>query len=207
MTSSEEKYDALAEGFSEHEYAAPEVYSAGRARIFAELGPRLDPGATVLDLACGDGIMAAPLIAHGYRYVGLDSSTRMIEVARRRNPGLEFVLGRLEDYDPPQPVDAAICLRSFYFPEDQVAFFRQVGSYTKQKFVFDLRQPEHPADTVRSDLQAAGFTRIEMWPYFVPQRRALSGPALSALEALERTGPLAMLLTRRLGRVFCSAST
>jgi SAM-dependent methyltransferase len=207
MSTPEEKYDALAEGFSEREYAAPEVYSAGRARIFAELGPRLDRGATVFDIACGDGIMAAPLIARGYRYIGLDTSSRMVDVARLRNPGLDFVVGRAEEYDPAEPIDATLCLRSFYFPKDRVAFFRKVASYTKRKFIFDFRQPEHPTDTVKMDLRAAGFTRIEMWPYFVPQRHALPRAAVVALEAFEHTGPLAMLCTRRYGRVFCSAST
>jgi SAM-dependent methyltransferase len=206
VTTSEEKYDALAEGFSEREYADPGVYSDGRARLIAELGPRLDPGATVLDLGCGDGIMAAPLLARGFRYTGVDSSEQMVEAARRRHPELEFVAARSEEYEPPEPVDATICLRAFYYPEDRVAFFRRVRGYTKVKFVFDFRQAAHPADSVRRDLKAAGFTRIELRPYFVPQRRALPRPADAALEALERTGPLGLTLSRRFGRVFCSAS-
>jgi predicted TPR repeat methyltransferase len=206
MSTSEEKYDALAEGFSEREYADPTVYSDGRARVFAKVGPKLEHGANVLDLGCGDGIMAAPLLARGFRYIGVDSSEQMVEEARRRHPELEFVAARSEDYDPPGPVDATLCLRAFYYPEDRVAFFRKVRGYTKTKFVFDFRQAAHPADSVRKDLQAAGFTRIEMRPYFVPQRRSLPGLAVTVLEALERTGPFAMLLSRRLGRVFCSAS-
>jgi SAM-dependent methyltransferase len=207
MSTSHEKYDALAEGFSEREYAAPEVYSAGRARLFGELGPMLEHGASVLDLGCGDGIMAAPLLARGFRYTGVDSSEQMVEEARRRHPQLEFVAARSEDYDPPEPVDATLCLRAFYYPEDRIAFFRKVRGYSRVKFVFDFRQAAHPAGSVRQDLQAAGFARIEMRPYFVPQRRSLPGGAVALLEALERTGPIAMLLSRRLGRVFCSASS
>jgi SAM-dependent methyltransferase len=207
MSTSDEKYDALAAGFSEREYAAPEVYSAGRARLVAELGPKLERGATVLDLGCGDGIMAAPLLARGLRYTGVDSSEQMVEEGRRRHPQLEFVAARSEDYDPPEPVDATLCLRAFYYPEDRIAFFRKVRGYTNVKFVFDFRQAAHPAGSVRRDLQEAGFTRIEMRPYFVPQRRSLPGPAVTLLEAFERAGPIAMLLSRRLGRVFCSASS
>jgi trans-aconitate methyltransferase len=207
LSSPEEKYDALAEGFSEREYAAPEVYSAGRARVFAELGPSLERGASVLDLGCGDGIMAAPLLAYGYRYTGVDASTRMVEVARRRHPDLEFVIARSQDYEPPEQVDATLCLRAFYYAEDRVAFFRRVLGYTRVKFVFDIRQPEYRLDVVVRDLRTAGFTKIELRPYFVPQRHSLPRPAVAALEALERTGPLAMLLSRRFGVVFCSAST
>ena len=45
-----------------------------------------------------------------------------------------------------------------------------------------------------------------MRPYFVPQRRSLPALAVNVLEALERTGPIAMFLSRYTGRVFCSAS-
>ena len=200
------KYDALADGFSEREYADPAGYSARRARVILELGPRLAPGASLLDLCCADGIMAAPLEALGLAYVGLDTSEEMLAAARRRNPGTRFVAGLIEEYEPDEPVDAAICLRSFYLAEDRVAFFRRVLGYTRVKFVFDFRQPAHPADTVLRDLRRAGFSRIELRPFFAPQRRALPRPALRLLEALERTGPLATLLSRRYGRLFCSAS-
>ena len=68
VTDIEAKYDSLADGFSEREYADPARYSAGRARLVVELGHRLEPGNTVLDLGCGDGIMAAPLLAYGLVY-------------------------------------------------------------------------------------------------------------------------------------------
>ena len=197
---------AEAEGFSEREYADPARYSAGRARLVVELGPRLERGATVVDLGCGDGIMAGPLGEYGLVYTGVDSSTQMVEVARRRHPGVSFVAERSEAYRPPEPVDATICLRAFYYPDDRIAFFRGIAEYTKQKFVFDFRQAAHPAHTVERDLRTAGFTRIVMRPYFVPQRRAVPGLAVSALEAVERTGPLGLFLSRYAGRVFCSAS-
>jgi SAM-dependent methyltransferase len=206
VSSSEEKYDALAEGFSEREYADPARYSAGRARLVVELGPRLERGATVVDLGCGDGIMAGPLGEYGLIYTGIDSSTQMVEAARRRHPGLTFVAERSEAYRPPEPIDATICLRAFYYPEDRIAFFRGIAEYTKQKFVFDFRQAAHPADTVERDLRTAGFNRIVMRPYFVPQRRAVPGLAANALAAAERTGPLGLFLSRYAGRVFCSAS-
>ena len=200
------KYDALADGFSEREYADPAGYSARRARVILELGPRLAPGASLLDLCCADGIMAAPLEALGLDYAGLDTSEEMLAAARLRNPGTHFVAGRIEEYEPDDPVDATICLRSFYLAEDRVAFFRRVLGYTRVKFVFDFRQPEHPAESVVRDLRRAGFTRIELRPFFAPQRRALPPPGLRLLDGLERTGPVATLLSRRFGRLFCSAS-
>ena len=41
------KYDALAEGFSEREYADPAGYAARRAQVIVGLGPRLARGASL----------------------------------------------------------------------------------------------------------------------------------------------------------------
>jgi SAM-dependent methyltransferase len=200
-----EKYDRIAQGFSEHDYADPEGYSARRARLIVELGPRLEPAQSVLDLCCADGIMAAPLAAYGLRYRGVDLSEGMIEAARVRNPGVPFVVGRCEDYEPPEPVDATICLRSFYQPADRVAFFRHVAGYTQGKFVFDFRPRAHAAGPVLRDLRLAGFSAIELRPFFLPQRRRLPHAGLPLVDALERAGPPAMLAARLYGRLFCVA--
>jgi SAM-dependent methyltransferase len=200
-----EKYDALADGFSEVEYADPELYADRRARLIVELGPRLQPGETVLDLGCGDAIMARPLAARGLRYSGLDASERMLEAARARNPGLPFALGRIEEYVPTEPVDATFCLRTFYQPADRVAFFRHVAGYTRRKFVFDFRPRTHPAGAVVDDLHAAGFRHVELRPFFLPQRRHVPVAALPLVNALEHGGPLASFVLRRYGRLFCAA--
>ena len=204
--SSAEKYDRLAAGFSEREYADALQYAARRAKTIVTLGPRARSGQSVLDLGCGDGIMAAPLGDYGLLYSGVDSSEQMVEAARRRHPGLGFAVSRSEEYEPPEQVDVTICLRAFYYPEDRVAFFRRVGSYTRVKFVFDFREAVHPRGPIMHDLQAAGFSRIELRPFFTPQNRRIPGPALPLLDALERTGPLASSLSHRIGRVFCSAT-
>jgi SAM-dependent methyltransferase len=199
------KYDRLADGFSEREYVDPDQYSARRARTIVELGPRLRSGNTVLDLGCGDGIAAGPLLAYGLRYSGVDSSEQMVEVARRRYPGLSFEVGTIGEYEPSEPVDATICLRAYHYVADRLGLFRRVASYTRVKFVFDFR-PADPADEIVRDLYAAGFSRVELRPFFLPARRHVPAPGLPLLGAVERSGPLASRLARRFGRTFCSAA-
>ena len=206
MTDVLDKFDRIAHGYSEHDYADPLRYAARRAEIIVGLGPRLEAGQTVLDLGCGDGIMAAPLMAYGLAYSGVDASAGMVDAARVRNPGLAFEVARSEDYTPAEPVDATICLRSFYYPADRVAFFRRVAGYTRVKFVFDFRPRVHAPASVIADLRAAGFTRIELRPFFLPQLRHLPGAALPAVSALERAGPLASFAVRWYGRMFCAAT-
>jgi SAM-dependent methyltransferase len=201
------KYDQLADRFAEREYADPEGYADRRAHTIARLGPPLEPGDSVLDLCCADGIMARPLVALGLRYAGVDASAEMLDAARKRNPGLPFSAGLMEGYEPPEPVDATICLRSFYLADDRVAFFRRVGSYTRKKLVFDFQNTSFPAGEIERDLRAAGFTRIELRPFFMPQQRALPRVALPLVSGLERSGPIGLALSRRHGVVFCSATS
>jgi SAM-dependent methyltransferase len=201
-----DKYAGLADGFAEHEYANPKQYSSRRARVIVALGPPLQQGARVLDLCCADGIMAAPLTELGLVYAGVDATQEMIDAARKRNPGLQFTTGRMEDYEPREPVDLTICLRSFYLAADRVAFFERVRGYTKTKFVFDFRPAVFSEAEILSDLRSAGFRRIELQPFFLPQRRTVPGPVLPLLSAVEHTGPVAHALTRRVGCIFCSAA-
>ena len=199
------KFDRIAAGYSEHDYADPERYAQRRADVILALGPAVKPGATVVDLGCGDGIMAAPLVRYGLRYRGVDASSGMVEAARLRNPRLPFDVARSEEYLPSEPVDLTICLRSFYYPDDRVAFFRRVRSYTRTKFVFDFRPRVHPASSVAADLRAAGFTRHAFRAFFLPQLSRLPAPTHPAVEALEHLGPLSLLAARRFGRIFCAA--
>src|SRR6185437_3438972 len=102
MTSTWDKYAEGAEGWTDAAYADARTYLARRAKLVQTLGPKLAPGDTVLDLACGDGGLGDFLPAQRYR--GVDASPEMVEAARRR--GRDVVLADLNDYVPPEPVHA-----------------------------------------------------------------------------------------------------
>ena len=61
------------------------------------LRPHLKPEAAVLDLCCGSGEAAAPLLAAGYAVTGLDISPRALDLAAQRHPALQRVEGLAED--------------------------------------------------------------------------------------------------------------
>ena len=48
------------------------------------------------DLGCGSGAFTALLARAGYDCVGLDISTKLVAVGRRKYPGIEFVEGDIE---------------------------------------------------------------------------------------------------------------
>jgi SAM-dependent methyltransferase len=196
-----EKYDTRAERWSEVAYADAATYLAHRAELVLSLGPRLEPGDTVLDLACGDAAAAEHL--PDVRYEGVDESTEMVKAARRR--GRNVVLGNLNDYEPPEPVAATTCFRAIYYADNRVAFFRRVAGYTERKFVFDLNPRQYRVEEVSADLRAAGFDQMELRPFFSPQRVSLPQAVASALYALERSGPVARLLLTMRFSYLCAA--
>ena len=153
-----EKFDRLAKGYTDHDYADPGRYTVRRAEVATRLGPPLWPGATVLDLPCGDANMAEPLLALGYRYRGVDGSAARIEEARARlGDRVPLDVALMDEYEPDEPVDMTLCLRAFYYAADRRAFFRRVAGYTRTKFVFDFDPRTYDRAELLSDLRASGF--------------------------------------------------
>jgi arsenite methyltransferase len=78
--------------------AGPEFRPGGLAltdELASECG--LEPGAVVLDLACGVGSTASQLArSWGVTMVGLDCSPGFIEEARARDPEVSWVVGRAD---------------------------------------------------------------------------------------------------------------
>lgn len=200
----EDQYRRQAARWSETQYADAASYLRHRAELVVSLGPRLEPGDTVLDLACGDGGLGAFLGEHGLRYLGVDATPEMVEEARRL--GREVELGDLNDYAPSAPVEATTVFRAIYYARDRAAFFRRARVYTTKKLVFDLNPRQYRLEDVRRELQAAGFPRVELRPFFAPQNVALPDPVAALLRLAERSGPLARLALRYRFSYLVSAS-
>jgi SAM-dependent methyltransferase len=192
VVSTSAKYAGAAERWTEEAYADSVAYLRHRAELIVSLGPRLEPGDRILDLACGDAGLSDFL--RGYDYRGVDASEEMVHAARRR--GARVDLADLNDYDPPEPVAATTCFRAIYYARDRREFFRRVAGYTEKKLVFDLNPRQYDVDEVRADLAAASFGRVALRPFFVPQTRALPGPLAALLRTAERGGPFAQAVLK-----------
>jgi SAM-dependent methyltransferase len=207
VSSKEDQYARQAADWTERAYADVGAYLDHRAELIVALGPRLDAGDTVLDLACGDGGLGEVLLARGVGYRGVDSTPEMVDAARRRLRGrAEIVAGDLNDYAPPERVAATTLFRAIYYARDRGAFFAHVGEYTEKKLVFDLNPRQYRVDDVVADLRAAGFGEVELRPFFVPQTVSLPGPVLAVAKTLERSGPLAQAALRLRFTYFVAAS-
>ena len=192
-----DKYAPQAEEWTDRQYADARSYLAHRADLIVSLGPRLDSGDEVLDLACGDGGLGEVLVERGLRYRGIDVTPAMVAEATRLLAGRAAIeRGDLNDYVPPHPVAATTVFRAIYYARDRVAFFRHVAEFTETKLVFDLNPRQYRVADVVADLQAAGWRHIELRPFFVPQTVVLPKPAIAVARLLERSGPVARLALR-----------
>jgi len=197
VTSKKDQYARQAGGWTERAYADVGAYLDHRGELIVSLGPQLEPGDTVLDLACGDGGLGEALLARGIRYRGVDATAEMVEAARLRLAGrAEVVAGDLNDYVPPDRVAATTVFRAIYYARDRDAFFAHAAEFTEKKLVFDLNPRQYRVGDVVGDLRAAGFGAVELRPFFVPQTVSLPGPLLAAAKALERSGPIARIALR-----------
>ncbi|MEM1380028.1 MAG: class I SAM-dependent methyltransferase [Pseudomonadota bacterium] len=75
----------------------------------------LEPGATVLDLGCGNGIPIGPwLTSAGFSVVGFDYAEDMIRVAKDRVPQGTWHVGDMTALPPLGPCDAILSWDGFF---------------------------------------------------------------------------------------------
>jgi 2-polyprenyl-3-methyl-5-hydroxy-6-metoxy-1,4-benzoquinol methylase len=60
------------------------VFNKWEKRVIAECFSTLPAGAALVDMPCGTGRLAEPLLTLGYRVHGMDISAEMLEVAKQR---------------------------------------------------------------------------------------------------------------------------
>ena len=197
MSDESGQYARQAAEWTKSAYADVTAYLAHRAELISSLGPKLEVGDEVLDLACGDGGLGEALLALGLRYRGVDSTPEMVAAARARLGQWATVdQGDLNHYVPLEPVAATTVFRAIYYARDRRAFFAHAREYTTTKLVFDLNPRQYRVEDVLADLRAGGFTSIVLRPFFVPQTVSLPRPALAVAKVLERSGPFARLALR-----------
>jgi ubiquinone/menaquinone biosynthesis C-methylase UbiE len=107
------------------------------------------PGAKLLDLGCGTGLITSRLASRCDLAVGLDVSERMIRQGRRRNR-VEFILGDVLRLPfRPDSFDTAVCFTSFHhFPQKNLTAYEgtrvvKTGSYV----VFTLLREQAGRDS------------------------------------------------------------
>ena len=84
MKKTQGDYNLIAENFSNSRYSVwPEL------NLFSKY---INEGDKVLDLGCGNGRVLELFRGKNIIYIGIDNSEKLIEIAKRRNPGTEFLV-------------------------------------------------------------------------------------------------------------------
>lgn len=134
---------------------------------------------TVLDLGCGYGWHCAFAAKQGaVGVLGLDSSIKMIEEAKKRNAGkqIEYRVCEIEEYEYPECMwDCVVSNLALHYIEDIEKIFQMVHRTLKPKGVF-LFNMEHPVFTagVGQDWIYTEAGEPQYWPvdrYFIPGER------------------------------------
>lgn len=70
--------------------------------LLERLRPRVPPGGRVVDLGCGSGTFARRLTDAGYAVAGVDQSSALLALARRRAPRASFLRASFLDVELPR---------------------------------------------------------------------------------------------------------
>jgi demethylmenaquinone methyltransferase/2-methoxy-6-polyprenyl-1,4-benzoquinol methylase len=90
---------SMFDGVAAHYDVTNDILSAGNAvlwRIATVKAIAAAPGERVLDIAAGTGTSSAAIAKSGAEVVALDFSAGMVEVGRKRQPAIEFIVGDAE---------------------------------------------------------------------------------------------------------------
>ncbi len=97
-------------------YLYDKIYSykdyAGEVKFVTSLVSKLNHNdqIKVIDLACGTGKHLNEYIKFGYQVTGLDLNDGMLEIAKKNNPGADFIKGDLSDLKLDYSYDLISCL-------------------------------------------------------------------------------------------------
>lgn len=114
-------YDQIAEEYVSRIYSELEHKPLDR-ELLDRFAQEVRGSGIVCDLGCGPGHVARYLQEQGATAIGIDLSPRMVELAKKLNPGIEFQRGDMASIDVRDGIWAGIV--AFYalihFPRQQV---------------------------------------------------------------------------------------
>ena len=138
-------FDGLAQQFENHlvqdlQYQVPEAL-AKMVRPELEAARAAGAPARVIDLGCGTGLVGVALAASGAEIIGVDLSTRMLEIAARRGAYAKFEQGELVEVlarTAAGSVHAVLAADVFIYIGDLAAVFAAVARVLAPRGLFAL---------------------------------------------------------------------
>jgi 2-polyprenyl-3-methyl-5-hydroxy-6-metoxy-1,4-benzoquinol methylase len=116
----------------------------------------------VLDVGCGEGVLARKLRALGCEVTAIDVDERSVRLARELGSGIDYVVGDFMAYPfAPASFDFVVCVAALHHM-DEAAALRRMRDLVRpggSLAVLGLARSRYPADAPR-DAAAAAVTRV-----------------------------------------------
>ena len=88
-------------------------------------------GTSLLDIACGDGVITAQFKPYFSRIVGVDASSVHLTTARKRLPDVEFHDSLIEELNLSEKFDTVLMLDLLEHVIDPIIVLKKVASFLK----------------------------------------------------------------------------
>jgi len=178
-------YDKIGKTYDRTRRSDPGIVS----KLIYHLAPKI--GKTYLDVGCGSGNYTQAIYEKGHNICGLDISRQMLDLARKKNPQIQWIHGDARDLPfEGGSFDGAICVLSTHQFHDIDKAFSEVFRVMKHgSFVIFSALPEHMKkwwicdyfpnlmqkacrdlasfDRLSQTLRDAGFQNIKADKYFI----------------------------------------
>lgn len=147
----------------------------------------LSNGARVLDVGCGTGVPFAQfLVEKGYQVVGIDISSRMVQLAKKNVPQATFRELSMTDLDYEEEFDGIVASYSMLLldPSRFKIVAKKIANSLKKRGIFylSLNEPNEEDSNVDEEavveimgetMYSRAYTREEVLEVFVPMKMKL----------------------------------
>jgi|SRR5882724_4885855 len=157
-------------------------------------------GSSLLDLACGEGIMTEYFSKKFSRIVGVDAASVHLEKAKKRLPNVEFHESLIEDFETTEKFDNVFLLMILEHVQDPVKIIAKAASFLNKNGNLIVHVPNANAINRRLAVKMGTLTTCdELSPFdiqIVGHRRAYT------LDSLQKDVELAGLKVSKNGGIF-----
>jgi 2-polyprenyl-3-methyl-5-hydroxy-6-metoxy-1,4-benzoquinol methylase len=122
----------------------------------------LKPGASVLDVGCGDGIFRTHLHAESFsRYVGVDFPEAIARASARADARTAFSASDMRAFSPAEPFGVIVFNESLYYVDDPLGELRRYAKFLEPDGVFLVSMHRKPKSERIWDEIAGAFGMLD----------------------------------------------
>jgi SAM-dependent methyltransferase len=199
------KYNSLAENFSDNQYTNVSGYYKSRFLACNKFGPNFIKGESVLELGCGDGGFTSLLLNYGLVVLATDYSPEMIKQTKKRLVNYDGHSVSIVDINnintyPDKNYDHTIGLMRTFLrytePENHKHILVHLCSITRKKLVFDYNPRIFTESEIKNLVISSGFSKVYIQGFFYPQTKNTSRLLILALNLFSNNKLSRFLISR-----------